>query len=294
MKKKLIAFIIAVIMLLSTHAGCIGSPKPITDPTTANPVTEAPTEAPTETPAQFPDGYDEHDYTVLRGFFEQKDDAGVTNGEKCFPAYDPDDPATWGNEDPNHYSVINRDEHGKVIRLNLFGMGDTPAELAGRLDIGALNLLEGTEMQNVVFEEIEINDLTVTGVKNNAQFSFPAVSGEARFIGGYVERLRLYSAAHSYCDITGDAESNIGELPSFRIDIKVEGEGYAGILAWSDENFYEVHLDARPAEGRTFIGWFDADGNLVSADSNYELFGESTGNIAEGAHAEFAFFARFE
>ncbi|MBR4636762.1 MAG: hypothetical protein IKO51_10460 [Clostridia bacterium] len=48
MKKKLIAFVIAATMLLSTIAGCTASPKPIADPTTANPVTEAPvTEAPT-------------------------------------------------------------------------------------------------------------------------------------------------------------------------------------------------------------------------------------------------------
>ena len=293
MKKSFIAILLAALMLILVLAGCTSKPNP-DDPATAVPVTEAPTEAPTETPAQLPEGYDEHDYTVLRDFFEQKDGAGVTNGAKCFPAYDPDDPATWGNEDPYHFSSIIWDEHGKALRINLFGMGDTPAELAGKLDIGALNLLEGTEMQNVVFSEVEINDLPVTGVKNNVQFSFPAVSGEARFIGGYVERLRLYSARHAYCDITGEAESNIGELPSFKIDITVEGEGYAGVLTWSDENYYEVHLDARPAEGRTFAGWFGADGNLVSTDANYELFGENTENVAESAHTEFTFFARFE
>lgn len=37
-----------------------------------------------------------------------------------------------------------------------------------------------------------------------------------------------------------------------------------------------------------------ADGNKVSDEMNYELFGEDTGRAAEGAHAEFSYTARFE
>ncbi len=249
----------------------------------------------TPEPSSSPDplkGLNENDYTVMRDFFELKDEDGVRNGEKCFPNYDPADPATWINTDPYRYNQVGWNKMGRVSAIILRGEDDAPTELVGTLDLNELGALETVHTWNVIFDEVKIDSSPVLAKPNGAKFSFPMVRGEARIVGGYADSIFLLSAAHVYCELTGDAGT--AEKPSFKIEVTTEGEGYAGVSAWSDENYYEVHLVANPAEGRTFVGWFDADGKLVSTDENFELFGENTHNSAEGAHAEFVFTARFK
>ena len=247
-----------------------------------------------DTSVTVPEGYDENDYTLLRAFFENADAGSVKNGEKLFPNYDPADPTTWIDEDPYRYNSVTWNAQGRVYGLSFRGTDDAPIELVGKLDLDLFDALNGVNSWNVIFEEIATDDLPVTAKQNNACFQFPMVNGEARFTGGYVERLYLLSATHVFCDITGEAKSDLSVLPSFKIDVTVEGLGYAGVSAYGDENYYEVHLNATPAKGGSFIGWFDADGKLVSTDENYTLFGEDSGVDAEGAHAEHAFTARFD
>ncbi|MBO6060943.1 MAG: hypothetical protein J6P98_02325, partial [Clostridia bacterium] len=241
-----------------------------------------------------PEGYDENDYTVLRAFFETADAGGVKNGEKLFPNYDPADPTTWIDEDPYRYNSVTWNAQGRVYGLSFRGTDDAPIELNGKLDLDLFDALNGVNSWNVIFEEIAADDLPVTSKQNNACFQFPMVNGEARFTGGYVERLYLLSATHMFCDITGEASSQLSVLPSFKIDVTVEGLGYAGVSSYGDESYYEVHLNATPAKGGSFIGWFDAEGNLVSSDENYTLYGEDSGVDAEGAHGEHTFTARFK
>lgn len=42
-----------------------------------------------------PEGYDEHDYLLVRAFLEIRGDDGRRNGERMNGDYDPDDPETW-------------------------------------------------------------------------------------------------------------------------------------------------------------------------------------------------------
>lgn len=306
--KKYLAIILAAALLLSL-AACTQGEKPVTGTPTDEPASEAPTEAPSEEPTPEPaeteeptleptedpdplKGLNENDYTVMRDFFELKDEDGVKNGEKCFPNYDPADPATWYDGSYNHDNYVHWNAAGRVTLINLKGEDDAPTELVGTLDLNELGALETVYTWNVIFDEVKIDSSPVLSVPNGAKLKFPMVRGEARIVGGYADGILLLSAAHVYCELTGDAGT--AEKPSFKIEVTTEGEGYAGVSAWSDENYYEVHLVANPAEGRTFVGWFDADGKLVSTDEDYELFGENTHNSAEGAHAEFIFTARFE
>ena len=306
--KKNIAIMLAAILLLAaigchspnTGSGTDPTDEPaFTEQVTPEPTEEpvVPTEAPTPEPTVEPDpldAYDKNDYGVLCAFFELKDEDGITNGSKLFPNYDPAAPSTWIDEDPYRYNSVTWDDRGRVSGLGFRGTDDAPIELVGKLDLDLFDALNEVNSWNVIFEEIAADGLPVTAKQNNACFQFLMVNGEARFTGGYVERLYLLSATHVFCDITGEAESHLSMLPSYKINLTVEGNGFAGVSSYGDENYYEVHLIASPADGEEFLGWFDAAGKLISTDEDYTLFGEDSGANAEGAHAEFVYTARFE
>ena len=314
--KKLTASFLIFLMLLTLSA-CKGGDKPApaepdqqaenTAEPTAEPTdapanetepavtllpTEAPTEAPVHKQTEDPNKLDEHDYALLRDFFEQKDENGVANGAKCFPDYDPDDVDTWYDGSYNYDNYVGWDR-GKVRTIKIMGAGSEPLQLKGKLCFGELKKLAVVNIRNAVIEELDASDLPVAKAQNNAEINVAMVRGEAAVSGGFIYRLRVLSAAHMYCDITGEATSNLEKLPSFKLDLTVDGEGYAGVNAYSDENYYVVKLVAKAMEGRDFVGWYDANGKLVSTDAEFELFGEQTGDSADGAHAEFVYYARF-
>ncbi len=68
--------------------------------------TEASGASDTEVPERVvPAGYSAFDYNKLADFLDLTDGAGVRNGEKLDPSYDPNDPATWGSV-PSQYEVV--------------------------------------------------------------------------------------------------------------------------------------------------------------------------------------------
>ena len=290
MKKALILILSA--LMVAAAAGC-NDPKESTntDPTQQAAETEQQTQATADTANA---NTDKHDYSVLRTFFEQKDEEGNTNGKKCFPNYDPEDTSTWHDGSDGYDNYVRFDADGNVTQLNLKQPDGTTAKLVGKLDLSELASLATVDTWNVIFDEVNATELPIAAKQNNAVMRFPMVQGEAKLSGGFVERVYMLSASHTLCDITGEAETELSELPSFKLDVNVDGEGYAGVSAWSGESCYEVHAVAQPIEGKSFVGWFDAQGNLVSEDADYELFGQNSGNNADGAHASFALTARFE
>ena len=313
---KYLSSILAAALLLGLTA-CSSSSIPVqgTDPTEQPIVTEAPTaspadpteepteapadptEAPTPEPSAEPDplaAYDEHDYAVLRAFFELADESGITNGEKCFANYDPDDPSTWFRQGKTYDNAVYWSESGKARSIHLEGMDEEPMTLVGSLALNELNSLTAFTAWNAIIETVGADNMPTASDLTLFNLRFPYVNGEASFIGAYLERIRMRSAASTHVELTGESASATFLLPSFKIDISVEGEGYAGVNAWGDEDYYEVHLEAEPLKGYEFLGWFDADGKLVSTDENYTLFGEDSGLNAEGAHAEFVYTARFK
>lgn len=243
--------------------------------------------------ALVPDALNEHEYSVLRAFFEQKDENGVTNGSKCFPGYDPDDPSTWNDGSANSDSRVFWNENGRVREIALKNSGDAPVRLVGTLDLEGFDELTGLFVFNTSIGGLELPELPFSAKRNNSCVSVNMAEGEVRLVGGYAEKIFLRSASHVYCSVTGEAESDLSVLPSFTVDISVEGGGFAGVSAYDDENYYVVRLTAEPAEGGSFLGWFDENGALVSSDPDFELFGEETGQSADGAHAVFRYTARF-
>ncbi|MBR0157119.1 MAG: PT domain-containing protein [Clostridia bacterium] len=301
--KKIISIMLCVGMLLSFVA-CSGNGSENGQQTADN--TAAPTEAPTPGPTAVPTadptltpdplaGYDAHDYGILRSFFELTDENGITNGEKCFNDYDPDDPATWTGGTNNTDRCIIWNASGKLRGINLRSSGDEPVRLTGRLEFSSFDKLEAVFVWNTVFEEFTAEDLPAFGIRsNNTDIQLPFVEGEAILRGGYIDRIYLRSASHVRCELTGEAESNVSNLPCFTIDITVDGGGYAGVVAFSDENYYVVRLSAEPKDGARFIGWFNAAGELISAEADFELTDPATGTFPAGSPAEFICTARFE
>lgn len=260
--------------------------------THAGDIIEIHSEAPTPEPTSL--AVDEHDYSVLKGFFEQKDESGIRNGEKLFPDYNPDDVNTWYDGSESYDNVTQFNNAGKVRFIKFTGKGEEPVHLAGKLVLSELDSLETFRADNTVLLEVDAADLAAAKAENGIKISIPMVEGEAVLTAACtLDGIYLRSASHTVCNITGETEGRIN-LVSFRIEVKTEGEGYAGVSAVDGENSYMVKLVAEPMEGKTFVGWFDADGKLVFSDAMYELFGEQSGNLLDVSHVELSFTARFE
>ncbi|MBO6060669.1 MAG: hypothetical protein J6P98_00940, partial [Clostridia bacterium] len=237
--------------------------------------------------------YDEHDYEVLRDFFETADENGVKNGEKCFPNYDPDDPATWFDKVGIYANAVYWNESGKVSSVHLEGTEEEDLILTGRIDLAQFDSLTDFGLWNAVIESVVADNMVTAGNMQLSNLKFPYVAREARFTGAYAERLYMLSASHTLVEMTGEATIETWLLPAFRIEVDVEGMGYAGVVSWDDENAYEVRLMAEPMDGASFLGWFDEKGTLISTELTYELYGEASGRSCEGRHAELAYTARF-
>ena len=260
--------------------------------THAGDIIEIHSEAPTPEPTSL--AVDEHDYSVLKGFFEQKDESGIRNGEKLFPDYNPDDITTWYDGSESYDNTVQFNNAGKVRFIKFTGKGEEPVQLAGKLVLSELDSLETFRADNIVLLEVDAADLAAAKAENGVKISIPMVEGDAVLTAACtLDGIYLRSASHAVCDIIGETEDRIN-LVSFRIEVKTEGEGYAGVSVVDDENSYVVKLVAEPKEGKTFVGWFDADGKLVSSDAMYELFGEQSGRMLDDTHQEYNIIAKFE
>jgi|GEM_PF-3189244 len=307
--KKVAYLITSLVMSLALLTGCGRSkgsdivtadteapPAAFTEEATQTVVTltDAPTAEPTEEPTTPPTVAltDGHDYNVLRVFFEKTDENGVTNGAKCFANYDPDMTATWNDDSPECYKHVFWDESGRVTRIDMKFAGEEPVKLAGCLDVSGFEALGFLMLSNASVEELRAERMPMLDIKTSSDIELPYVEGEAYAAGGYIERVYLRSAVHVRCEITGEAESSLAVLPAYTVDVNVEGRGYAGIAAYSDEAYYVVKLTASPEEGARFIGWFDEDGTLVSSDADYEI--TSAPQYQHDVIGSFAYTARFE
>ncbi len=258
--------------------------------------TEPPAEQPTLEPTEEPHWImDEHDENELRDFLDKMDEFGVMNGLKLFPFYESEDTETWAldGEIVDNFFSWRRD--GTLYGINMRGADETALKLTSVLDLSVFTYLEEFYAHNVELDGLIARDLPSSMKDLDGEISANMVWGDAILTGGYVQRIYLRSAKHVLCDMNGEADTFISELPSFKINVTVEGKGFAGITAYDDENYYVIKLVAEPfAAGTEFVGWFDAEGKLVSTEPIYELFGEETGRSCEGARAELAFTARFK
>ncbi|MBR6428211.1 MAG: hypothetical protein IKS43_00955 [Clostridia bacterium] len=292
-RRSLAAFAAAAAALVLTlgvisllHIGRESPWRPGTESSESPEITEAIlTEAPTQDPAAALS----EDAQALRRYFELTDENGVKNGEKLFPNYNPDDPASWKDDGAK---VIVFDDEGQLTFINLTCAESESVTLTGDLDLTGFKKLNTfwTVFLDIdgslVYDNIDANKL--------CDLTCRRVTGEAIYRGNYLERVRLLSAKRTLVETTA-ANSGIDWLTfDFRVEVNVEGAGYAGVNAWTDENYYELHLVAEPMEGANFIGWYYADGTLASTEYDYELYGEESGKDISGVHHELEITAVFD
>ena len=280
---------LGVISLL--HIGRESPWRPGTETTESPDITES---VPTEAPTQDPAAALSEDAKALRRYFELTDENGVKNGEKLFPNYNPDDPASW-KEDGAKVKVIVFDGEGQLTYINLTCAESESVTLTGDLDLTGFKKLNSfwTVFLDIDGSIVCDNIDAITPNKLN-DLTCRRVTGEAIYRGNYLENVRMLSAKRTLVEMTA-ANSDIDWLtPDFRVEVNVEGAGYAGVNAWTDENYYELHLVAEPMEGGNFIGWYYPDGTLASTEYDYELYGEESGKDISGVHHELEITAVFD
>jgi len=301
MKKPIFTALLATLAALmltgctSRHEAANGS-KVTTSPDiaqmqTANPTAEhtaeptaEPTPEPTEAPSEAPNPYCMEEYEQLLKFFELKDENGVKNGEKCFKNYDPARIEFWGKEREDSYdSWLFWDENGYLTQIYLRGTEDDPIELTGEFKLHGISqdmpddttfiYLESIMTYNTTFESIFIKNCHVDDVYLNSV-------KDAFFID-----------SNANDDFVISSESHSRYVSSFTVDLTSEGNGKVSVSGGVGDVYYNVYVHAEPIEGHKFLGWYDADGKLISAEAEFELSYEH--DTGFGVH-DFTGIAKFE
>ena len=255
-----------------------------------------------------PEGYNAHDYDKCAAFLEQTDENGVKNGEKMIESYDVNDPETWG---VSNFQWAARNGEMRIWNISLWRYNN----LTGVLDVSnctALfqldlmdNELSGVNVsgcRELLYLDCAGNDLTELDVSdcvdmiylycdNNriAELDVTALS-DLEELDCFNNRLTELDVSNCpnlealYCTGNLFTELDLSQNPKLGLDnITAEGSGHIGYRFLIDNG--ELH--ARPANGASFEGFFDENGNLldegffVEEDDAfvYYISGLESGNI---------------
>ena len=240
--------------------------EPTVEPTaelTAEPTAE-PTTEPTAEPIEVSFPYNRAEYDTLLAFFELADENGVKNGEKCFKDYDPTKAEFWGSTSfSDGSSVLDWDENGNLKRIDIQGIDLVERNLVGGFELKGFDSLYSVDMQNLSMESIRIQDC------RGLNYFLIRSIGDAIFSGDFMsDRFEIDSSTH--CRYEGG--ENSPEFNRFTADATVEGKGRVVIAeSTDDDGEFIIHVDAIPEEEHRFIGWYDANGGLVSTRAEIVL-----------------------
>lgn len=280
-RRTVFSCIAAAAMLLFTiglmaflHIGRESPWHPGTETTESPDITEAIlTEAPTQDPAAALS----EDAQALRRYFELTDENGVKNGEKLFPDYNPNDPLSWKDEEPNNLKTVAFNENGDLTSLEFRCEENKPVTLAGGLDLSGFKKLDSFWTVFLDFGGDVVCDMNKSEDPNKLNdLIFRHADGEAIYRGGYLEFIHMLSAKHTLVEMTSETEDPDWNTPDFEVEVYVEGAGYAGVSGHSNENSYEVFLEAEPLPGRRFLGWVDEEGEVVSTKPQCSFFEDAS------------------
>lgn len=280
------ALLLAFGLISVLHIGGKKPVEPVNDPTDPPVTTEAvPTEA-VPGPAA--------DADILREFFERKDAAGVKNGDKLFPNYDPADPATWIDEGDEHHKTLEFNSDGQLTSAYLSCADYASMMLAGDLDLDRFEALDSFFAVNLGIDgKVNAENVPKAATNEFLALHVERSEGISVYRGCYLEDLLLRSALRTSVEMSNPLGTDPDYLsPALRIEVVTAGSGYAGVNGWSNEDFYEVHLSAEPKAGAQFLGWYE-DGRLVSTEPDYALISEAPESSLAGETAEYRFIAKF-
>ena len=268
---------------------------------------------------------DIHDRNAIRTFLEIKDENGVRNGEKMNERYSPDDPNTWC------YSPIDKEDRvwkdGYVgyidlvewrydsvagIRIEPFVQKRTSSDIGfvGELDLSNCKSLEyaiinGNNIETINFEGCEalfeayitdtksLETLNVTGT-NIYRFQITNAINLKTVLPSPVKSITFSTSGCGLkqidwiCTYLNDTTGK----DYFHVKLSTEGAGSV-YTSGDDEDVYWLSVSAVPEEGHRFIGWYDADGKLVSTDEHMMLVGDDH-FLEIGSDVLFEFVAKFE
>lgn len=233
-----------------------------------------------------PDGYNAHDYNKCAAFLEQTDENGVKNGDKLGEGYDVNDPATWG--DSQCFQWATHEGERCIVQIQLFRFNDL---------VGILDVSDCRRLMTLDILSNHISELNVSGCASLLYLDCAENRLSGRLdVSDCVELIYLYCDTNALTELDVSTLTKLEELdcydneltaldvsscpllealycthnPLTALDlsgnpilggelIKAEGNGFIGY------NFLiangEVH--AFPAEGASFEGFYDGNGNLL-------------------------------
>lgn len=255
-----------------------------------------------------PSGYNAHDYGKCAEFLEQTDANGVKNGMKMIESYDVNDPDTWG---VSNFQWAERNGEMRIWNISLWRYNNL---------VGTLDVSDCTELFQLDFMDNDLTGLNVSGCIDlmyldcsGNEITELDVSDCVYMIYMYcdnnriseldvtaltdLEELDCFNNRLTELDVsncpnlealycTGNlfTELDLSSNPKLGLDnISAEGSGHIGYRFLIDNG--ELH--ARPANGASFEGFFDENGNLldegffVAEDDAYVYYisGLESGNI---------------
>lgn len=206
---------------------------------------------------------EESDASKLRAFFELADENGVKNGEKLFPDYDPDKTVTWKNPrmDPG---ALSWDKYGNLTGLILNSCRDISeaCELAGVLDLRGFAELTNIKITNTVAVRIinvsdcpKLEKFEAYGKYDELYFSAALPPENFSFSPKNMLECRFTEMS----DVLLLAPNDFACTPCFW-----------GFRNQGDESA-RMFIGCDVSDPYTFEGWYDANGELYSAESRVSL-----------------------
>ena len=249
---------VGCVFLGSAKAGGKNTPDPTVQPEVTPPLTHMtpdPTEGPTE-PAPENCPFTARDQRIIWTYLETTSEFGVTNGKKLFPDYDPKDPDTWDLRDEltGRRSFIKFTDDGQLEDIQLQG-SYMPGN--GQLLTGSLVLDGCAELKRVVISGYSLESFSARNCPKLETLGVRFTRDEVSYYStALLDDLGLFSRSHAHAEVGGSV-----------YDITVMGEGIASI----NYTISGLYLNAEPASGSLFAGWFDLNGEFISADRTYLL-----------------------
>lgn len=206
-----------------------------------------------------PRGYDSAECARIAAFLGQKDENGMTNGEKISPEYDPADPATW---------------LGKTSAGEDYGFVFSRVIWKNRLVSVALDTPEGDPALTGVLDLSGCRRLTYASAENNS-FSSADFSGcsrlrELRIVSCGVRVLSVFDCVKlASVEAVGNPlmEFAFNRAPRMKFThIYSMNSGTVGYI----QKGGEAKLIAVPDDGHAFGGWYTEDAELISREPSFD------------------------
>lgn len=214
---------------------------------------------------EVPEGYEANEYTKLRAFMDITDSNGISNLEKIeekVNAYIPITPSDWLREfdisDPFTWSprVSEGYDYGFYWGLSWW---DEPPCNVWEISLGN-DALEGTldlsGFSELWFVRVRNNSITEVKTEGSDKICFMEIKD------AHTKKISWNSNS---ADITINLESvGDGYIDLFADDYECGTDDF--------ETDYSWYINARATSDKPFIGWYDANGELVSSEPCIKFF----------------------